>query len=352
MNSLAAVRAPSEDTLADLVQRLLEVAVPVTLSPVGGGGNNRIFKVDAGDARFALKCYPRQESDPRDRLRAEFGALSFLKQNGVDAVPQPVALDREAGIAVYSWFEGVPVDKPGRGDIEQTIGFLRRLNDLAARPGADRLPLASAACLSPAAVVAQVEMRYLKLRASAFGEPELMAFLDGEFATCFKALVARAREIAAISGVSYSAELPIGRRCLSPSDFGFHNVLRRPDGSLCFVDFEYFGWDDPAKLACDFVLHPGHELTRAQRRDFEVGAQALFGAADPVYEVRRTALLPLFGLCWTLILLNEFLPATSARRAFAKGGDDDDGARRRQLDRARSLLCELRDDYVDCNLAH
>ena len=58
--------------------------------------------------------------------------------------------------------------------------------------------------------------------------------------------------------------IPRQDRVLSPSDFGFHNALERPDSQLTFVDFEYFGWDDPAKMLSDFLLHPavdiGHEL--------------------------------------------------------------------------------------------
>src|ERR1700680_1391707 len=45
------------------------------------------------------------------------------------------------------------------------------------------------------------------------------------------------------AGLAFDAELPQEWRSLVPSDFGFHNSLRRPDGSLAFLDFEYFGWD-------------------------------------------------------------------------------------------------------------
>ena len=55
------------------------------------------------------------------------------------------------------------------------------------------------------------------------------------------------------------AELPVEQRTLSPSDFGFHNALRRPDGRVVFLDLEYFGWDDPAKMISDFLLHPALE---------------------------------------------------------------------------------------------
>lgn len=42
---------------------------------------------------------------------------------------------------------------------------------------------------------------------------------------------------------------------LSPSDFGFHNFIIN-NGKSYFIDFEFSGWDDPAKLYCDFILQP------------------------------------------------------------------------------------------------
>jgi tRNA A-37 threonylcarbamoyl transferase component Bud32 len=42
---------------------------------------------------------------------------------------------------------------------------------------------------------------------------------------------------------------------VSPSDFGFHNIIIK-NNSNYFIDFEFSGWDDPAKLYCDFILQP------------------------------------------------------------------------------------------------
>ena len=42
---------------------------------------------------------------------------------------------------------------------------------------------------------------------------------------------------------------------ISPSDFGFHNIVVN-NGINYFIDFEFSGWDDPAKLYCDFILQP------------------------------------------------------------------------------------------------
>jgi thiamine kinase-like enzyme len=54
--------------------------------------------------------------------------------------------------------------------------------------------------------------------------------------------------------VEIEKELDPGDRRLSPSDFGFHNIIVISDWMLKFIHFEYAGWDDPAKMVCDFFL--------------------------------------------------------------------------------------------------
>ena len=49
-------------------------------------------------------------------------------------------------------------------------------------------------------------------------------------------------------------------RCISPSDFGFHNAIKTLDG-VKFIDFEFAGWDDPCKALIDFMLQPKVPIT-------------------------------------------------------------------------------------------
>ena len=51
---------------------------------------------------------------------------------------------------------------------------------------------------------------------------------------------------------------------MSPSDFGFHNVIKKKK-KLFFFDFEYAGMDDPVKLISDFICQPDHKLSKKQR---------------------------------------------------------------------------------------
>ena len=94
-------------------------------------------------------------------------------------------------------------------------------------------------------------------------------------------------------------------RRLIPADFGFHNALREPGGALRYVDFDYFGWDDPVKLTADFLVHPAMRLDADDRRRFVSSmVAALPEDADFLPRLRRH--LPLYALRWALILLNPF----------------------------------------------
>ena len=105
-------------------------------------------------------------------------------------------------------------------------------------------------------------------------------------------------------------------RTLSPSDFGFHNALETQSGEIFFLDFEYFGWDDPAKTVCDFLLHPGMALSPSLKLQFATSLVRGLPWSQGLRE-RVAAYYPLFGLKWCLILLNEFLPNQILRRRFA-----------------------------------
>ena len=116
--------------------------------------------------------------------------------------------------------------------------------------------------------------------------------------------------------VSFSQEILKRERTLSPSDFGFHNALRRSDGTIVFLDFEYFGWDDPAKTISDFLLHPAQNLDPSLKDHFLKKMLNSF-SKSPFLQERLSVFYPLYALKWCLILLNEFLVSELQRRNFA-----------------------------------
>ena len=331
--------------LAQAVGDLVGRPVPApALRRVPGGGNNRLYRLEAPDGPLAVKWYGRPGADDAtSRLTREFGGLRFLAEAGVGALPAAVAADPAAHLALYGWIDGEPVarDPAGRrvGDLPAAIAFLGRLRTAGGRPAARTLPPATEACLSATDLLDQIDARRARL-AAVTEEAGLGAWLDGRLRPALATARDRLARLYDAAGLDPGIPVPPAAQTLSPSDFGFHNTLRRPDGGLAFVDFEYFGWDDPVKLTADLLWHPGLVLSAGERRAWLQGTAALF-AGDPAYGVRLDAQFPLFGLRWALIILNEFLPERWARRLFAAPSAEAaragwDAAKRVQLAKAEA----------------
>jgi len=306
---------------------------------VSGGRNSRIYRVRLGERLLVLKQYPSRQDDPRDRLSTEVAALQLMERCGVHGVPRVVGVDRRQGFALLSWIDGSQVGEVTDADIDAAIGFLEQVHNLRRAPDAASQPMAAEACLAGAEIERQARARLALLR-GLHREEELVEFIAGSVEPELGRRSAQARAAAAAAGLDFAADLPQEWRTLVPADFGFHNSLRRSDGSLAFVDFEYFGWDDPVKLTADILLHPGWPLPPPQRRRFREAATRLYGE-DPLFGLRLGAYLPLFALRWVLILLNEFVPERWQRRVLAGETAGWEEAKARQLARARAFLTAL-----------
>ena len=312
------------------------------LARCGGGANNRVFRVDRHDgARFAPKTYIAPGGDGADRLDAEFAGLSFLGSYGVGTVPRALARADDEGCALYGWIDGEPVREPRRDDIDAALDFVRLLQRLAAEGRAADLAPAREACFSASAIVRQIDARRVRLTVAAAADVGLDRFLAETFAPAYAAQVRAARASFAAAGLDFTSDIEAGLRTLSPSDFGFHNALRTARGGLAFVDFEYFGWDDPVKLTADFLLHPGMALATPLKGRFAQAAVQLFGARDDTFALRLRLLYPLFGLRWSMILLNVFLAEGWGRYAFAHDSADRAAMRHDRLTKAHAMIDQL-----------
>jgi Phosphotransferase enzyme family len=330
----------------DAVRRLLDQAgVPggdFILEPITGGGNNRVFCVTVNSESALLKAYFRHSLDPRDRLSAEFDFTRFACHHGVRQVPRPLACDEAAGLGLYEFIDGRKLEQGevNADAVSQALAFFKDLNQHRLDPEARRLPAGSEACFCLADHVQCVERR---LTRSESWQPitdldrEAIAFVCDELLPRWREIRACVDSEASEMGLGSTDTLPEPLRCLSPSDFGFHNALLEKSGRLRFIDFEYAGWDDPAKLACDFFCQPAlpvpGEFWDMFLRDM------LANAEHPEFERQRLELLlPVYRVKWVTILLNDFHPAGNDRRRFARPGQDPEQRKAQQLARARERL--------------
>jgi hypothetical protein len=315
------------------------------------GGNNRVFCLDTTDGtRFALKYYPSQAIDGRDRLSQEYEALTFLARHGITSTPRAIARDTTENCALYEWLDGeAVVEGAQQDDVDQLAGFVIALQKLRRAEGAAGLRDASASIFSPLEAVAQYRRRLDRLRQVEREHPDLRSFIERSLIPTGAAAIRRFELRYTNLGWDPGTPLASAHRALSPSDFGMHNALRGRDGQLRFVDFEYFGWDDPVKLVSDTAIHPGSNFAEGSRRLLVERLSREFEADDPAFTVRRDAMYPVFGMIWCLIILNDYLPESRSRRVFAARRDDLENRLAGQLDKARRLhqtICERDPDLA------
>jgi len=297
--------------------------------PASNGGNSRVYKVITPEKNFALKQYPSIESDPRDRLTTERHALELMHWHGIHSTPYWYSA--QPPYVLMSWVEGNVIKAPKDQDIDDAAIFLGTLHHISKKTEEDDIPLASEACLSGQIIVDQLEARVAALMPFTKENPALMSFLSKTFLPTFTKRFMAAKK----SQANFAQELPFSERTLIAADFGFHNIMRAPDNRLYFIDFEYFGWDDPVKLMSDFLLHPATPLTPAMRNKFYNHTLSIYGEH---LAARFAAYYPLFGLRWALILLNEFIPERWQARASASGASNWDEVKTAQLAKAEAML--------------
>lgn len=311
-----------------------------TATRLTGGGNNRVYRIDTSAGPVLLKEYFRHAKDSRDRLGAEQAFLQFAWAHGVRAIPQPLACDRAAGIAIYEFLVGGKL-APGEvtaAHVDEAAAFFAAVNRHRHAPGAAALPVASEACFSLAEHLACVERRIARLGVI---EPESDLHRQAAALVAERLVPAWQRVRAAVEarGLPLEAPLAAADRVISPSDFGFHNSIVT-DSGLKFIDFEYAGWDDPAKTVCDFFCQPAVPVPREHFERFL--AAAADGSHDPAaLRERVRLLLPVYELKWCCIMLNEFLPVGDDRRAFARGDESHETRRLNQLHKVEASLGRL-----------
>lgn len=340
-NCLADRSTPDTDTVATL---LSEAGLPrqFHLASLPGGGNNRVYRLDCDGSSYLLKAYFHHRKDPRDRLTAEFSFSRFAWEHGLRCIPQPLARDNCNHLALYEFIDGraLAAAEVGPEAVTQAIRFFLGLNQYKSDPAAPSLPRASEACFTLAEHLACVQRRMSRLVQLDGPSPldrEAANWVRNRLQLAWQRLHERVLQQATACRLAITEPISTADRCLSPSDFGFHNAILADDGRLRFVDFEYAGWDDPAKTVCDFVCQPKLPVPEEYAARF---TQAVVtGLSDAaMHQQRITLLLPVYRLKWCCIMLNEFLPIDSQRRSFARDDDGREERQRKQLEKAERAL--------------
>jgi hypothetical protein len=336
----------SIDELLPIASSLLPTKCEtIELHPLTGGANNRIYRIAAGEKNYILKQYFSHASDPRDRFSTEFNFMQFVWERGILSIPEPLSCDRSQQVGLYEFINGEKVTTSNItwDYVEQALQFFLDLNIHKEDSNAENLKIASEACFSIREHLELVEGRTQRLHAisqDTRAGKEACIFVKNELLPLWDRIKKRIIDEAFDQGLNLDESLELSERCLSPSDFGFHNALITDSKRLYFFDFEYAGWDDPVKFICDFFSQVAIPVPLGY---FEKVSRMLIDGLnlDMKHQFRMKLLFPLYQLKWCCIILNHFLTADSLRKQFAIASSSQEKNQLDQLNKAKQKLNQI-----------
>jgi thiamine kinase-like enzyme len=318
----------------------------IFVEKIADGGNSRIFKINRENgAPVALKKYPPHSAGDRSRQFVETLAYRVL-QNSI-FIPKLLHCDFITGYNLYSWVDGEKIQNFGTKELDVALGFIGELIRQT-KLSNEIVPIASEACLAPADIFSQIEYRLNDL--AAVDDRVLKEFLINSFIPIYE--LAHSKFISNNGSEFIIQKLQEENWVLSPSDFGFHNSLKSNKGNIIFLDFEYFGFDDPAKLINDFVWHPGMLTSEEVKKYWMLSMLNLFPNDQGLLK-RVKASWPLYGLRWALIILKEFTRNGWSDRNYAQSSYEGYRADKLevQLSKSRAIIKFLIDTEMECPYA-
>ena len=322
------------------------------VSLLNKGGNNKAYKVVSSEGTYVLKAYFTSEQDQRSRLRNEYTFSQFCWENQICSVPQPFFADYDKHLGLYEYIHGekLKTDEIKESHIQECINFTKAINHHKTSNQGRSLPVGSEASFCLKEHLETVEKRIKRLESI----DENLSIDKEAKKFVVKSLFPTWQEIKQnftrnCQKLNFDLDVPISQndRILSPSDFGFHNALgvtidsslARTSSKIKFIDFEYAGWDDPAKLVCDFFNQVAIPVPNEFYTYFN---QEIADLTDnPAYHQKRTDLLmSIYSIKWISIILNDFLPQNRFRLDFLEHNDINDH-KTKQLHKAERGLQKL-----------
>ena len=272
-----------------------------------GGINNRVFRCSNGNKHWVVKGYSLAPFGQRDRMQSEVDFLRYAALTAPCFTPKLLKVDLERRCVVLEHIEGEIYPEgvsPSQRDLKSAISFFRKLN--------------SNQELAKEMIHFDAAESYLSLRQHMANVRERLKLMCTEhLPNQYKAQAAlmlydlhmRADDVETM----IEDQIDLGTvddllnpedRCVSPSDFGFHNAICIAE-NVKFIDFEFSGWDDPSKACVDFILQQRNSILMSPiniASKFFPGREVLIGS-------RINAISEILKLKWHCIILGIFNPA-------------------------------------------
>ncbi len=272
----------------------------IYINKIKGQKNSELFKVKFNNNTYgAIKKYPNLDEDNRQRLKREILAIKIMDKNNFKNITNLISYDFTLNIALFKWIEGKKIKSINNSELNAAVKFTKRLKKIPNYHVKKYFYDATEACFNLENITDQINKKKYDLTKNNSSK-KIKLFINNIFLPILKKIESNIGKKDNLFKKIYNESV-----ILSPSDFGFHNCLKKNKNFFVFLDFEYFGKDDAIKFVTDFLLHPGMILTNKQKKIWVKKMLVIF-KNDNTFLHRLSTFLPYYALRWSLIVLNDF----------------------------------------------
>ena len=309
---------PAYREIISTIKDRYEIDLTISKPNLTGGVNSIVHQLRENNLnKYALKIYPaRKTKKAVNRQEKEVEFLKHYKSVGGEHAPTVVGHDIERNWTLMSWVDGKKPTDLNDADLEAIGEFMLELNTTTKKTDQNKkkLRLATDAITCCKTLPNDIQNRLYKIKIDLSRMKEtrntisLYNWLNNEVhsyaQTNSAALLDRAEH-------AYWNDESLCN-IISPSDVGIHNI-KKNNGKLFFLDFEYSGYDDLSKFYCDWIMQPNYPFSKRQRDSFMKKINARLNKFNDSWISRHEDLKKLNHLKWALII---------AKHEIKKGADD------------------------------
>jgi tRNA A-37 threonylcarbamoyl transferase component Bud32 len=244
------------------------------------GGNSSVYKGHLPNGMtLAIKKYKGDKTRVERMLTREIESIQFLRNFGIQNIPEIVEIQRELGLITYLWIEGIE-PLPDSQSMDELINFCISLKEVYSQ--GNSFDNSIDAIFSAIELESQISNRIQELE-DTFSSAEV------------NILCSNLRE-KLCKYVETNKNVVFTNKTFSVSDLGTHNMINS-NHKFYFIDFEFFGLDSVNKMVGDFILHPKNNFDQNNTRRFIENISNKFEWDS----TELMKILPLLTLKWALI---------------------------------------------------
>lgn len=278
------------------------------ISEINGGLNGNSYQLNIDNQKYFLKIFPLDKLNNHNRIKSELSFINFLRNSNFKNIPEIITYSKKDRWILYKWIVGGKIRNIRKKEVNSLINFLMEIQKLRNKKNLSLLSGASEACFS---LIEHQKLIKSKLKITLDKIYNLNDIDEGIKNTIKNDFLKKINSVENIHNryINYKNfwdyKLKDDELCISPSDIGFHNIIKS-DNQLIFFDFEFSGIDDPCKLIVDLIIQPDHPIPKPYIyliKDFI----KLFNKKIPLFNLRLQAIFDLYQIKWYCIIFNPLI---------------------------------------------